>query len=378
MRILVTNDDGVASPGLWALSDALIAAGHDVSVVAPSSERSGAGAAIGHIVPGEGVAVTPVDRPGYTGRAWALDGAPALCVLLALRSEHFGSGFEAVVSGINPGYNTGLSVIHSGTVGAALTAGNAALSAVAVSLEAQTRQVGEVGLVPGIHEHWSTAADLAVRLVAGLPSLPVPTVLFIDLLASIPSVVFGLFGFLYLSRRLKPAMGSVHGAVGGVPVLGRLFGEPSGDGRSFFVAGLILALMVTPIITSITREVFETTPAGQKEAALALGSTRWEMIRGAVLPHSKPGVIGAVMLGLGRAMGETIAAALVIGSVLPGVRANLFGTGDAMAAVIVNDFPEAGSLHKSALVALGVVLFVMTILVNLVARVVVARGRATT
>src|SRR5688572_11847130 len=110
MKVLVTNDDGVASPGLWTLADTLTAAGHSVTVVAPSSERSGAGAAIGHIIPGEGVVVTPVDRVGWEGRAWAVDGAPALCVLLALRSEHFGVGYELVASGINPGYNTGLSV----------------------------------------------------------------------------------------------------------------------------------------------------------------------------------------------------------------------------------------------------------------------------
>jgi 5'-nucleotidase len=177
MKILVTNDDGVASPGLWVLADTLDAAGHAVTVVAPSSERSGAGAAIGHIVPGEGVVVTPVDRPGWEERAWALDGAPALCVLLALRSEHFGSGYEAVVSGINPGYNTGLSVIHSGTVGAALTAGNAGVSAVAVSLQAHTSQVGEVGLRPGIREHWATAAGLAALLVGGLSALDRPAVL---------------------------------------------------------------------------------------------------------------------------------------------------------------------------------------------------------
>jgi phosphate transport system permease protein len=221
-----------------------------------------------------------------------------------------------------------------------------------------------------------TSIGIALFLTEVAPRwLRKPTVLFIDLLASIPSVVFGLFGFLFLAKELKPAAASVHSVVAGVPLLDDLFGEPSGDGRSFFVAGLILALMITPIITSITREVFETTPAGQKEAALALGSTRWEMIRGAVLPHSRAGVVGAVMLGLGRAMGETIAAALVIGSVLPEVRANLFGTGDAMAAVIVNDFPEAGTLHKSALVGLGVVLFCMTIVVNLAARAVVERKK---
>jgi phosphate transport system permease protein len=221
-----------------------------------------------------------------------------------------------------------------------------------------------------------TSVGIALFLSEVAPNrLRKVTVLFVDLLASVPSVVFGLFGFLYLSQRLKPAMGATHDVLGGLPLVGRLFGEPSGDGRSFFVAGLILALMITPIITSISREVFETTPPGQKEAALALGSTRWEMIRGAVFPHARSGVIGAVMLGLGRAMGETIAAALVIGSFLPAVRANLLGTGDAMAAVIVNDFPEAGTLHKSALIGLGVVLFGMTILVNLVARMVVERGR---
>ena len=177
MRILVTNDDGVVSPGLWALADALVEAGHDVTVVAPSSERSGAGAAIGHIVPGEGVVVSAVDRPGWEGRAWAVDGAPALCVLLALRSEHFGVGYEVLASGINPGYNTGLSVIHSGTVGAALTAGNSGVSAVAVSLQAPTSQVGEVGLRPGVREHWATAAGLAVGLVAGLAELGPGTIL---------------------------------------------------------------------------------------------------------------------------------------------------------------------------------------------------------
>ena len=106
-------------------------------------------------------------------------------------------------------------------------------------------------------------------------------------------------------------------------MLNILFGSPV-SGRSFFTAGLILALMITPIITSLTREVFDTVPAGQKEAAFALGATRWEMIRGAIFPHSRAGMIGAVMLGLGRAMGETIAAALVIGSSAQ-LTARLFG-----------------------------------------------------
>lgn len=187
MRILVTNDDGVASPGLWALADALVAAGHDTVVVAPSSERSGAGAAIGHIVPGEGVVVSPVERPSWEGRAWAVDGAPALCVLLALRTVHFGEGFEAVASGINPGYNTGSSVIHSGTVGAALTAGNAGLRAIAVSLQGATKQVGEVGLVPGVREHWATAARLAAASVDQLGDLDAGAVVNLN----VPNVPIG-------------------------------------------------------------------------------------------------------------------------------------------------------------------------------------------
>ncbi len=172
MKLLVTNDDGVASPGLWALAGGLRQAGHEVVVVAPAEERSGAGAAIGHIVPGQGVAVAPVERAGWETTAWAVDGAPALCVLLALRLGAFGDGFQAVVSGINPGWNTGRGVIHSGTVGAVLTGGNAGLPGVAVSIEAPTAQVGEVGLLPGVCEHWASAAALAVEAVRWLGTLP--------------------------------------------------------------------------------------------------------------------------------------------------------------------------------------------------------------
>ncbi len=172
MKLLVTNDDGVASPGLWVLGETLRRAGHEVVVVAPGQERSGSGAAIGHIVPGQGVAVSPVDRRGWETTGWAVDGAPALCVLLALRLGAFGRGFQAVVSGINPGWNTGQGVIHSGTVGAVLTGGNAGLPGVAVSIDAPTAQVGEVGLRPGVEEHWGTAASLAAEAVAWLDRLP--------------------------------------------------------------------------------------------------------------------------------------------------------------------------------------------------------------
>jgi phosphate transport system permease protein len=196
----------------------------------------------------------------------------------------------------------------------------------------------------------------------------------VDLLAAVPSVVFGLWGILVLAPAILGPYQNTSDKLGGLPLVGPLFGGPV-NGRSMFTAGLILAMMITPIVTSISREVFDTTPRGQKEAAWALGSTRWEMIRGAVLPHGRSGVIGAVMLGLGRAMGETIATALVIGST-PQITAHLLGSGDAMAAVIANQFGEASGTFRSALIGLGVVLFAITIVVNLIARGIVRQGGA--
>jgi phosphate transport system permease protein len=160
-------------------------------------------------------------------------------------------------------------------------------------------------------------------------------------------------------------------ATDGIPVLGSIFGGEAG-GKSFMTAGIILAIMMTPIVTSLSREVIATVPRSQREAAYGLGATRWEMIRYSVLPWSRGGITGAVMLGLGRAMGETIAVALVIGSTAQ-ITSHVFFPGDAMAAVIVNQFGEADSLHKSALIGLGVVLFVITILVNVAARSVITR-----
>lgn len=201
-----------------------------------------------------------------------------------------------------------------------------------------------------------------------------PVVYLIDLLAAIPSVVFGLWGLLVVAPVIVSFYDDVSRVLAPVPLVGGIFSGPV-NGKSLFTAGMILALMITPIVTSISREVFDTVPRSLKEAAWALGSTRWEMIRGAVFPHSRDGVIGGVMLGLGRAMGETIAAALVIGS-SPQLTARIFGSGDAMAAVIANQFGEAGGLHRSALIGLGVLLFLMTIVVNLIARVIVARQEA--
>lgn len=194
----------------------------------------------------------------------------------------------------------------------------------------------------------------------------------IDLLAAIPSVVYGLWGIAVLAPNIVGAYDWIAGTVAPIPVLSALLG-PGGTGRSFMTAGIILAIMITPIITSVTREVVATVPPGEKAAALALGATRWEMIRGAVLPHSFGGMVGAVMLGLGRAMGETIAVALVIGSSTQ-IVANLFQSGNAIPAVIANSFGEASGTYRSALIGLGVVLFVMTIVVNVSARVIVTRA----
>jgi phosphate transport system permease protein len=195
-----------------------------------------------------------------------------------------------------------------------------------------------------------------------------------DLLAAVPSVVFGLWGLLVLAPRLNDIYGSIHDAVSPVPVLKTVLGPPTGGGRTFMTAGVIVALMIVPIITSITREVFNTVPRNDKDGALALGATRWEMIRTVVFAHSRGGIVGAVMLGLGRAMGETIAIALLIGA-SPQVVGNLFSSGEAMPAAIVRLLPEApsGSNFQAALIGLGVVLFVLTVLVNMAARLIVGR-----
>jgi phosphate transport system permease protein len=156
-------------------------------------------------------------------------------------------------------------------------------------------------------------------------------------------------------------------------VLSFFFGGTNTSGASFFTAGLILAFMIIPIVTSLSREVIATVPTIDKEGAYALGATRWEMIRGAVWPHSQGGVVGAVLLGLGRAMGETIAVALVIGA-SDTVTSHLFSPGYSMPAVIALTFGESTGVFRAALIGMGVLLFVITIIVNLVARGVVERS----
>ena len=204
-----------------------------------------------------------------------------------------------------------------------------------------------------------------------------PIVYVIDLLAVVPSVVWGLWGFLVFIPWVQPIYAHVASAVNGIWILGNLFGFLNGNyvsGASFFTAGLILAVMITPIVTSLSREVIATVPTSDKEGAYALGATRWEMIRGVVWPHSQTGIVGATLLGLGRAMGETIAVALVMGS-SPTVTSHLFTPGYAMPGVIANQFGEATvGVFRAALIGMGVLLFALTIIVNLSARGVVERN----
>ena len=234
---------------------------------------------------------------------------------------------------------------------------------------------------------YGTAITSAIALILAVPvsigiallltevvpyRLARPIVYVIDLLAVVPSVVWGLWGILVFAPWIQHIYASIGSAVAGVPVLENLFGPPT-SGASFFTAGIILAFMITPIVTSLSREVIATVPAIDKEGAYALGATRLEMITGAVWPHSKGGIVGAVLLGLGRAMGETIAAALVIGSSAT-ITSHLFAPGDSMPAVIANQFGEASGTFRAALIGLGVLLFAFTIIINIIARAIVGRA----
>jgi phosphate ABC transporter permease protein PstC len=202
------------------------------------------------------------------------------------------------------------------------------------------------------------------------PRLRSPLTIMVELLAAVPSVVYGLWGVFVLIPKLKPAEQWFADTFSFLPFVG----GGTVAGPNYFIAGLILAIMIVPIVSAISREVMTTVPVEHKEAALALGATRWEMIRTAVLPYSRAGITGGAMLGLGRAIGETIAATLVIGN-SPSIGHHLFSQGYTLAAVIANEFGEAASnpTHRAALIAAGLVLFVLTLLVNAAARAFVIR-----
>ena len=224
-----------------------------------------------------------------------------------------------------------------------------------------------IGMVIGVPIAVATAlylTELAPRRARA------PLALLVDLLAAVPSVVYGLWGFVVLAPKLRGFQQWLADTFSFLP-----FWSGQVAGPSYFIAGLILAIMILPIVSAISREVIATVPSEHKEGALALGATRWEMIRMAILPYSRAGITGAAMLGLGRAVGETIAVAYVIGGSTT-IGHSIFQQGQSLAGVIALQFGEAEStpLYKSTLFAAGLILFVLTLLVNLVARRYVVRS----
>jgi phosphate ABC transporter permease protein PstC len=216
------------------------------------------------------------------------------------------------------------------------------------------------------------AVAAAVYIVELCPRrLRGPLSIMVDLLAAVPSVVYGLWALFVVIPKLLPIEKWFASTFSFIPFIG----GGTAVGPNYFIGGLVLAIMIVPIVSAISREVISTVPVEQKEAALALGATRWEMIRIAVLPYSRAGITGASMLGLGRAIGETIAVTLVIGNA-PQIGHHLFSQGYTLAAVIANEFGEAASnpVHRAALIAAGLVLFVLTLVVNATARVFVIRA----
>ncbi|RYV51270.1 phosphate ABC transporter permease subunit PstC [Pengzhenrongella frigida] len=235
---------------------------------------------------------------------------------------------------------------------------------------------------------WGTLLAAAIALIISMP-LSVGIALFIshyaprrlantlgyviDLLAAIPSVVYGLWGGLWLIPKLQPAWAWLADNFGWFPP----FAGPASDPpRVILSVSLVLAVMILPIITAVCREVFLQAPVLHEEAALALGATRWEMVRMAVLPFGRPGIISAAMLGLGRALGETMAVLMILS---PGALYSLallkVGQQQTIAANIALQFPEADPLGVSTLIATGLALFVITLVVNMAARAIVARRK---
>jgi phosphate transport system permease protein len=198
-----------------------------------------------------------------------------------------------------------------------------------------------------------------------------PVTALVETLAAIPSVVIGLWGLLVLAPILRDHVNPVlHSTLGFIP----LFGLPGTYGSNVFIAIIVLTIMILPIIASISRELFLSVPGEIKEGALGLGTTRWEMIRGVVFPYSRGGVAAAMILGLGRALGEAVAVFLVIGATT-GINVNLFKPGNTLGAQIVANYQGASSgLETSSLIYLGLILLVFSIIVNLVAQLIVRRS----
>jgi phosphate transport system permease protein len=196
----------------------------------------------------------------------------------------------------------------------------------------------------------------------------------VDLLAAVPSIIYGLWGILFFAPILRPVIDGIAAVLGWIPV----FEKPTGDDVGVvFTASVVLAIMILPVVTAISREIFQQTPIAHREGALALGATRWEMIRMAVLPYGRSGVVSASMLGLGRALGETVAVLIILS--VPNANdpwnPSIFAGGETFASKIANNAAEFDSPEKTgAYIAAGLVLFVVTFLVNSAARIIVARS----
>lgn len=208
-------------------------------------------------------------------------------------------------------------------------------------------------------------SELAPRSISDIISF------LIDLLAAVPSVIYGLLGIFIVVPLMRTTIGPLLiNTLGNVPVIGALFKGPN-YGVGFLTAGIVLAIMVVPFIISVSREVLLTVPREQREAALAIGATRWESTWQVVVPWARTGIMGSVFLALARALGETMAVTMVIGNA-PNIRASLFSPGDTIASTIANQFTEAtGDLYLSSLIELGLVLFLITFILNGLARILI-------
>jgi phosphate transport system permease protein len=238
---------------------------------------------------------------------------------------------------------------------------------------------------------WTTVATSVVALIIAVPFaiaialfltqyapkwLAGPAAALIDLLAAVPSIVYGLWGYFIVAPKYAPIQDWLSDHVGWFPLFGDVTGV--GGGTTMFLVGIVLAIMVLPIVTALTREVFAQAPQAHQEAAYALGATKWEMIRTAILPFGRPGIISATMLGLGRALGETVAVLYILSSLPGGTKWtwSLFNGGDTFASKIANGSSEfTPGIGTGAYVAAGLVLFVLTFVVNALARVIIERRK---
>jgi len=245
--------------------------------------------------------------------------------------------------------------------GASMATGHYGIGAMLVG----TMLTSAIALIVGV----PIAVGLALFLTQYAPNwLRTPLTLLVDLMASIPSVVYGLWGFFVLMPHAIYWAKLLHKYLGWIP----LFDVPAPIfDRSPFIAGLVLSIMIIPIVTAISREVFSQAPRDRIEAAYALGATKWASIRAVVLPHGKAGVIGGAMLGLGRALGETVAVYMVLNLAFDINWHVLQSAGGSVASLIVNKFGEATTFEVQGLMAAGLVLFLLTLIVNLLADLVV-------